>query len=321
MAMRKPIVGIDLGGTNMQIGVVSPQMKIIGREKSKTRPKQGARAVIDRLAEDVRSACAQAKIPDDKLGAIGIGAPGAIDPLAGTVLQAPNLRWSKVPLAKMLSQRLGVKKVVVTNDVRAAAIGEHALGAGKGASDLLCVWIGTGIGGGLILNNQIYAGHFNAAGEIGHMTLLPGSPPGSRTLEHNCSRTAIVDRLIRLVRAHHPSMIPDMLDGEAMDIDSVKAKIVSTAYAKGDELTRQVVDDAARFLGIAIANLSSALSLQRVVLGGGLSEAMGDTLVRLVRASFIEHVYPHVNRKCEIVKTKLEADAGVFGAAILAGSR
>lgn len=319
--MRKPIVGIDLGGTNMQIGVVSPQMKIIGREKSKTRPKQGARAVIDRLADDVRSACVQAKIPVHKLGAIGIGAPGAIDPLTGTVLQAPNLRWSKVPLAKMLSQRLGVKKVVVTNDVRAAAIGEHALGAGKGASDLLCVWIGTGIGGGLILNNQIYAGHFNAAGEIGHMTLLPGSPPGSRTLEHNCSRTAIVDRLIRLVRAHHPSMIPHMLDGEAMDIDSVKAKIVSIAYAKGDELTRQVVDDAARFLGIAIANLSSALSLQRVVLGGGLSEAMGDTLVRLVRASFIEHVYPHVNRKCEIVKTKLEADAGVFGAAILAGSR
>jgi glucokinase len=273
--------------------------------------------VLDRIVEQVTEACTLAKITPAKLGALGIGAPGAIDPKTGTVLQAPNLRWTNVPLAKTLSKRLGIP-VFVTNDVRAAAIGEHTLGAGRGCADMLCVWIGTGIGGGLILNNRLYTGHFNAAGEIGHMTLIPGAPPGSRSLEHNCSRTAIVDRIIRLIRAHHASLIPDLLEGEPLDYESVKARTVSLAYSKGDQLTRDVVDDAARFLGIGIANLSSALSFQRVVLGGGLTEAMGETLVRLVRASFNEHVYPHINRKCEIVKTKLEADAGVYGAAIFA---
>lgn len=320
LSISKPIVGIDLGGTNMQIGVVGPGFKLIGREKQKTRAKQGPRAVIERIAESVQIACQQAGIPVSKLGSVGIGAPGAIDPKTGVVIQAPNLRWNKVPLTKMLQSHLKVP-VHVTNDVRAAAIGEHAIGAGKGCSDLLCVWIGTGVGGGLILNNQLYTGHFNAAGEIGHMTILPGSPPGSTTLEQNCSRTAIVERLIRLIKSGHPSMIPDMLEGEPLDGDSIKAKIVSDAYAKGDPLTRLVVDDAAKFIGTAVASLSSALSFQRVVLGGGLTEAMGDNLVRPVKAAFVNAVYPHINRKCEIVKTKLEADAGVFGAAIFAAGR
>jgi len=317
---RKYIVGIDLGGTNMQVGILTTTMKLVGRTKTKTRAKQGSKAVLERIVEQINEACALAKISPKNLKAIGIGAPGAIDPKTGTVLQAPNLRWTNVPLAKALTKAVGVP-TFVTNDVRAAAIGEHQLGAGRGCRDLLCLWIGTGVGGGLILNNQLYTGHFNTAGEVGHMTLFPGTPPGSRTLEHNCSRTAIVDRIIRLIRAHHPSIIPDLLEGEPLDHESLKARTVSIAYAKGDLLTRDVVDDAAHFIGICIAGLSSALSFQRVVLGGGLTEAMGDTLVHLVRASFNDHVYPHVNRKCEIVKTKLEADAGVYGGALFARDR
>jgi glucokinase len=317
---RKHIVGIDLGGTNMQVGVLSPAMKLVGRTKAKTRAKQGPKAVIDRIVEQINEACTLAKITPANLACVGIGAPGAIDPKTGTVLQAPNLRWTNVPLAKTLAKALACP-VHVTNDVRAAAIGEHRLGAGRGCTDMLCLWIGTGIGGGLILNNELYTGHFNAAGEIGHMTLFPGSPPGSRTLEQNCSRTAIVDRIIRLVRAHHPSLITDLLEGEPLDHESVKARTVGVAYAKGDQLTRDVVDDAARFIGVCAASLASTLSFQRIVLGGGLTEAMGETLVRLVRTSYHDHVYPHVLRKCEIVKTKLEADAGVFGAALFAKDR
>ncbi|MCU0688503.1 MAG: ROK family protein [Phycisphaerales bacterium] len=316
-ALKRPIVGIDLGGTNMQIGVVGPGYKLIGREKAKTRAKQGHQAVIERIAEGVRIACAQAGVPVSKLGAVGIGAPGAIDAATGMVIQAPNLRWTRVPLAKMLQEMLKVR-VAVTNDVRAAALGEHALGAGKGVRDMICVWIGTGVGGGLILNDQLYTGHFNAAGEIGHMTILTGAPPGGTSLEQNCSRTAIVDRIIRLIKTGHKSMIPDMLEGEPLDGESVKARIVADAYAKGDEVTRLVVNDAAKHIGIAVASLSSALSMQRVVLGGGLTEAMGDALVRPVREAFASAVYPHINRKCEIIKTKLEADAGVFGAAVYA---
>jgi glucokinase len=326
----KPIVGIDLGGTNMQIGIVSADGKLIGRAKKKTKAADGSKAVIDRLVAGIEEAAESAGLKLNQLGAVGVGAPGAIDPKTGTVLQAPNLRWTNVPLARLITSRTKLR-TAVTNDVRAAAIGEHTYGAGVGCKDMMCVWIGTGIGGGLILNNQLYTGHFNAAGEIGHMTIFPGAPAGSRSLEHNCSRTSIVDRILRLIRAHHQSIIPELMMADDPDIrqedlhkhltvEKVKARIVAQAYLKNDALTRQVVDDAARFLGIAIASLSSALSIQRVVLGGGLTEAMGQNLLKPVKAAFVEHVYPHVNRKCELVTTKLQADAGVFGAAIFARS-
>lgn len=308
------IVGIDLGGTNMQIGVVDRQNRVRGRSKKKTRASEGGDRVIDRMVEGVHEACKEAKIPIKALSAIGIGAPGAIDPRTGVVREAPNLRWNNFPLAKVMARRLG-HHVVVDNDVRAAIYGEWKAGAAKGVNDVLAVWLGTGLGGGLILNGRLYHGHFNTAGEIGHTTLFPFAPPAAASLEDNCSRTAVVRRIIRLIETNHPSIVPEITEGPLSD---VKAKVVAAAFERNDKVTREVINKTAQMLGVGIANIVTTLALPRVVLGGGLTEAMGESLARLVREAVRAHAFPTVCKDVEVVVTKLKADAGLLGAALLA---
>jgi glucokinase len=317
MPAPKPVVGIDLGGTNVQIGVVGTERKVIGSAKRKTKPDEGRDAVISRIVDGIEEACTQAKLRVSDLSGVGIGAPGAIDPDSGVVLEAVNLRWNEVPLAKLLSDKVKAP-VFVDNDVNAAVYGENKLGAGENARDLLGVWLGTGIGGGLILNGSLYYGTFMTAGEIGHTILFPGIPLGSRSLEHNCSRTAVVDRIIRLIKSNRKSVIPSLVDG---DLDEVKSKTVAKAYQMGDELTIQVVDHAADLIGIGIANMVTMLSLGRVVLGGGLTEALGEPLVDRVKKSVRANVFPEKCKQVKVVGTKLLDDAGVLGAALIAWER
>jgi glucokinase len=315
--MPKPVVGIDLGGTNMQIGIVDADHSVRSRAKRKTKAAEGLDAVVQRIIDGVEEACRGVDLEVKDLAAVGIGAPGAIDPRKGVVLEAVNLRWTNVPLCDMLSRRLGIP-VILDNDVNAAVYGENRLGAGENASELLGVWIGTGIGGGLILGGNLYYGTFFTAGEIGHTTLVPNNPPGSRSLEHNTSRSAIVERIVRLIRANRASIIPSLVNGNLSD---VKSKTIAKAYHAGDELAIEVIDSAADLLGIAIANTVTLLSLGRVVLGGGLTEAMGESLVEKVRHAVRTRVFPDVCRKVEVVGTRLEDDAGVLGAALLASEQ
>lgn len=317
MPETRPVAGIDLGGTNIQIGIVGPDRKVAARAKRKTKPEDGRDAIIQRITDGIAEACASAKVRPSDLAAIGIGAPGAIDPATGTVLEAVNLRWNDVPLADLLGKRTG-KPVVVDNDVNAAVYGEYRLGAGDNARDLLGVWIGTGIGGGLILNGALFYGTFFTAGEIGHTIMFPNNPPGSASLEQNCSRTNIVERIVKLIRSNHKSAITDLVDG---DLEQVKSKTIAKAYQMGDPLTVEVVDNAADLIGISIAGVVTLLSLGRVVLGGGLTEAVGDPLVDRVKKSVRAHVFPEKCRQVKVVCTKLLDDAGVLGAALLACER
>lgn len=314
--MDGPIVGVDLGGTNMQIGVVGPDNALLARAKRKTRADEGMDPVLERLIAGITEACEKAAVSPSDLLAVGIGAPGVIDP-AGIVVEAVNLRWNNVPLPKILSERIGVP-VYVDNDVNAAIYGEHQLGAAKGAAFVLGIWVGTGIGGGLILNNQLYYGRHLSAGEIGHTILFPGNPPGIRSLENTCSRTAVVDRLVRLIKGNHSSLLLDLAEG---DIASIKAKTIAEAYRKGDALTNEVVDAVADLVGVAAANAVTLLSLERVVLGGGLTEAVGHAFVRRVRESARKHAFPEAARTVDVVASELEDDAGVLGAALLARQR
>ncbi|MGD9689021.1 MAG: ROK family protein [Phycisphaerales bacterium] len=309
----KHVIGIDLGGTNMQIGVVDASNRVVGRSKKKTRAAEGMEKVIGRIVEGVEEACKDGKVSMKSVTALGIGAPGAIEPYKGVVLQAPNLRWRDVPLADILKKKLKVP-VVVDNDVNVAVYGEWKAGAGKGVDHLAGIWLGTGVGGGLILNGRMYYGHYFTSGEVGHTILLPFAPPGSQKLEENCSRTAVVDRLLRLIRVRK-SIIPELAQG---DLSEVRAKTVAMAYEQNDAVTHDVIDNAAEMLGIAIANLVTTLSLPRVVLGGGLTEAMGDDIVKPVREATRKYVFPDVCKKVEIVATKLMDNAGLLGAAMMA---
>lgn len=316
----KPFAGIDLGGTNIQIGIVSPDLKLVGEAKRKTKAEEKVEGVLGRIVAGIEEACETAGLTPAALGGIGIGAPGAIDLAKGIVLEAVNLRWDNVPLAELLTKRLKVK-TIVDNDVRVAVYGENKLGAGKNAKNLLGVWLGTGIGGGLILNGELYYGHFGSAGEIGHTILLPNMPDGIRELEQNCSRSAVVDRLVRLIKANHKSKITGEI-GE--DYEKIKSRTLARYYREGereDTLVVEVIDASVDLLGQAIGSVVTLLSLPRVILGGGLTEALGPVFVERVEKKVREVAFPAACKKVDVVESVLEDTAGVYGAAMLAMDR
>jgi glucokinase len=317
MRAKKPFVGVDLGGTNMQIGVVSPEEKIIGSSKRKTKADEGLDAVVERIAEGIIEACVTAQVDVASLGGIGIGAPGVVDPGKGIVVEAVNLRWRDTPLAAILGKRLKVP-VSLDNDVNVALYGEYMLGAAKGRDYVLGVWVGTGVGGALILDGKLYYGKLLSAGEIGHTILMPNNPLGHRSLEHNCSRSAVVDRIVRLIKSGRRSKLTNEVGD---DFEKIKSGALGRAYASDDYLTREVVDEAAELLGISIANVVTLLSIDHVVLGGGLTEAIGKPFVEAVEKSARKFAFPDICKKVDVVASKLEDQAGVFGAAMIAVER
>ena len=322
------VVGIDLGGTNLQVGVVDTMDAIIGRSKKKTRADKGPEAVLDRVAAAVNEACELAGCTMADITAIGIGAPGAIDFATGTVLEAPNLRWNDVPLARELSTRCANTPVVVDNDVNVAIYGENKLGAGNNAHNVLGVWCGTGVGGGLILNGELYHGGFGSAGEIGQTLLFPFAPLTYRLLEDVCSRTAVTRRVVTLIEKNHPSILPEISarrdaekERKRTPLRQIGSSVIAEAYAEGDKLTRDVIHESADLLGRAISNVVTLLSLPDVILGGGLTEALGQPWVDHVAASCREHVFPQEAAKVRFAATTLEDRAGLLGAALLARER
>lgn len=331
MAKRAPpnslVVGIDLGGTNMQIGVVDNKNSILGREGRKTKAEEGSRKVIDRIVKGVEKACADGGISVKQIAAVGIAAPGAIDIPKGVVLEAPNLRWFNLPLRDILQKKLGCK-VVVDNDVNGAVWGEFRLGAGRppatksksqrSAGDLLGVWMGTGVGGGLVINGELFYGEFFTAGEVGHTVIFPDGVEGRSTVEDFCSRTGMSRTIESRLKAHPKSMLLELTGGTGKITGS---KQLAKAYKSGDELAVQVVNEAADLLGIAIANWITVLAIDNVVIGGGVTEALGQRYIARIRASFKKHVFPKRCQKCRLVMTALKDDAGLLGAALLARAR
>jgi len=340
MARSQLIVGVDLGGTNINVGLVDPLGKILAasRVNKKTQAAQGPQTVIDRIADAIGECCEQASTPVRSVAAIGIGAAGAVDTVRGLVLKGGNLGFVNVPLAAAIQKRLG-PRVVLENDVNAAAYGEWKLGAAVNKSDFLAVWLGTGVGGGLVLGNRMYSGGFFTAGEIGHMTLLPGAPLGRRSIEETCSRTAISDRLLALIASGHPSSLKAVVEAEkkallakAQDDIQKKGKVswqfennkilrsraIGEAFQRGDPLTLRVVEEAATLLGTAIGGVVTLLSLPHVVLGGGLTEALGDPWVKAVRKATRDAAFPAECKRVEVVGTILKDNAGIVGAAMIA---
>lgn len=311
---RKPVVGIDLGGTNMQIGVVDPDGEIIARVGKKTRAEEGADVVIERLAGGVRKACDEAGVTIADLHAVGIAAAGAIDINAGLVIESPNLGWSELPLRDKLEDALGTR-IVVENDVNGAVWGEYRCGAAKGRGDVLGVWVGTGVGGGLVMNGSIYHGALHTAGEVGHAVLFPDQPRGQRTVEDHCSRTGMARKIMHRLHAHEGSAILDVTDGTG---EITGSKQLAGAYARKDPLATEVVEQGARLLGTAISSWVTILALDTVILGGGVTEAIGKPYIELVRASFEHDVFPQRHRACELRMTALYENAGLLGAAFLA---
>ncbi len=310
-------LGIDLGGTNIQAGLLDADHKLLASDRLKTKADGGEDAVVKRIVKVVDTVLAKADVKITDVDGLGIGAPGAVNHKKGIVINAVNLRWTDFPLGKQLEKELGIP-IVVDNDVNVGTWGEYMAGAGKGHDELLGIFVGTGIGGGLVLNGDLYHGHHLTAGEIGHTVLKADAGLGRRTLENLASRTNIVNQLKQLILANHPSLISELTEG---DLARVRSKILAEAFKKEDELTQIVIGQAASYIGVAIANTVTLLSLPCVVVGGGVTEALQTDWIELIRDVFEEYVFPPELSKCKIVASKLGDDAGTIGAALLAKQR
>jgi glucokinase len=308
------LVGIDLGGTHMQIGVVDPTGRIVAEHRATTGAADGQEAVIGRIADGVREACRRAGLDLEHLRGVGIAAPGAIDMPRGVILSAPNLGWSNTPLRDLLQRQLG-RPVVVDNDVNGAVWGEHRLGAGRGRSSALGIWVGTGVGGGLVLDGRLYRGPRHTAGEIGQSVARPDAPTGARTVEDLASRTGMGRQIARLLPEHPRSILHQ--SGIA-DRGSVSTAELAEALAAGDELAELVLDQATRILGTAIANWVTVLSLDTVIFGGGVTEVLAEPFVDRIRRQMQADVFPPDLGNCDLRITELRNNAGLLGAALLA---
>jgi glucokinase len=318
------ILGIDMGGTSTKAALIDPAAisgdvdeGILGRGKADTQAREGVDEGVAAIAELIEETCEDAKVNPAQLGAIGIAVAGAVDHVEGVVLNAVNLGWSDVPLARLLHAKLGIH-AVVENDVRAAVYGEQRIGAASGCRDAFGVWVGTGIGGGLILNNELFYGSYGTAGEFGRGMVLPWTPPGEGSLEQVCSRTGVAETLVRLLRSNRTSSLQMPEDN---DPRRIRSKDIARALDAGDELVAEVVDHSAHVLGVAIGGIVTLLSLECVVLGGGLVQALGSAYAKRVQEGVQKAVFPDVLRSVKVLRSKLGDDAGPIGAAMLAARR
>ena len=309
-----PVVGIDLGATNMLLGIIGADNQVIARRHTKTEGEKGISHVLEKLISEVRGVCDDAGLKTEAWGGIGIAVAGAVDIVSGIVLDAHNLKWKNVPLKSKLEEAFG-RPVYVDNDVNAAVWGESRVGAGRGAGDLFGVWVGTGIGGGLILNDKLYHGAFSTAGEFGLTISTPDGKSKFRTVEDHAGRTGMRRVIAREMQNHPESIIFQLTRGDAARIGTNE---LAEAFHGEDELTCRIIARGADLLGIAIANFVTFLAVDTVIIGGGITEALGERYIDLIRKAFERDVFPARCRACRIVATELKADAGLLGAALLA---
>jgi glucokinase len=319
---KKILVGVDLGGTSLLAVATSGKGKVLGRHKRKTNAEEGASAVLKRIERTIRDAVHKAGAKMSDVRAIGIGAPGPLNPKTGVILHAPNLgpTWNNLPLTAHLSKEMRCP-VYLGNDVNVGAIGEHALGAGRGCKNLVAIFVGTGIGGGIILNNRLYRGVRYTAGEVGHM-VLQADGPVCGCGKHGCaealaSRTAIERDIRAQIQAGAKSVVPALL--EEMGRDTITSSVLEKALNADDPVVGYVLAQAERYMGLLVANIVNLLDPEVIVLGGGVVERLGERYLDPVRETAERYYLNQEDRsKIHIVATKLRGYAGVLGAATMA---
>jgi glucokinase len=319
---KRVLVGVDLGGTSFLTVVTTNKGKILSKKKRKTRVEEGAGIILGRIADTVGDAVSSAGAKLKNIRAMGIGVPGPLNPETGVLLHGPNLgpTWNNTPVAAYLSERLGCP-VYLGNDVNVGAVGEQTLGAARGYKDVVTIFIGTGIGGGLILNGKLYRGTRYTAGEIGHTVLLADGPlcgcGRQGCAEALASRTAIEREIWAGIAAGRPSAIPAIL--AEMGRQDMSSSVLAAALEQGDALTEEVMSKAQYYMGLLVASVVNLLDPQAVVLGGGLVERLGEDYVEPVREVAEQYYINQQERsKIHIVEAKLQDQAGALGAAIMA---
>ncbi len=320
--MPEPLaVGVDFGGTKILAGVVNINTgRLASTGKKKTRQVQEHEDIVKRIIAVIDESLSEAGVEAKKLTGIGIGAAGQINRQKGILINAANIGAQDVALAQPLSEHYGVP-CVLGNDVEIATLGELNFGAGRKCDHFVCIFVGTGIGSGIVEKGQIYRGATGTAGEIGHMVLDPyGRPCGCGAygcLEAYASRTAIAKSILAELNRGSDSMIRDKID---LTKGILRSKAISDAVDAGDELVLKSVSQAAEFLGMGLASVLNFYNPERIILGGGLIEAV-DLYFHLAVKYAKQQALKVPAKKIEIVKAELGDYAGIIGAAQLVKER
>ena len=312
-------VGIDLGGTNIVAGVVDNKYNIIAKAECKTAVPRPEAEICDSMAAVVKEALKKAKVKMEDVAHIGIGVPGAVNPETRVVETSPNLFFQNWEIAAMMEERLH-KYVKVENDANAAALGEFLAGSAKGSKNAIAITLGTGVGGGIIIDGKIYSGSNYAGAELGHMVIVKeGNQCGcgrKGCWEAYASATALINMTKEAIKNEKPEF-SYMLNAVNGDLDQVNGKTAFDAMKDGDATGTEVVNKFVSYLATGIVNVINIFQPDVLCIGGGVSR-QGETLLAPLRAIVEQERFTKHNEKQTIIcAATLGNDAGIIGAAML----
>ncbi len=313
----KYYLGIDLGGTNIAAGVVNENYEIIAQCSIKTNGSRPAEEVVDDMAQVARDTAAKAGITLDEVEWVGIGAPGTANKATGVIEYSNNIGWYDVPLVQMMEDRLK-KKVYIENDANAAAYGEYVAGSAKDAESFIMVTLGTGVGGGIVINNEIYSGSNYAGAELGHSVIVVDGRPCTcerkGCLEAYASATGLIKTTREHMEKNKDSIMWEMVGG---DLSKISGRTSFDAMRKGDAAGKAVVDEYIKYLACGGTNIINTFQPDLLAMGGGISHE-GDYLMKPLKEIVAREVYSRNSAKnTEIVAASLGNAAGIIGAALL----
>ena len=317
MADGDVFAGIDLGGTKILVLVADARGNVLGDARLATQAAGGADAVIGRMVEATREAAAEAHVDVATLRAVGVSAPGPINTAEGVITDPPNLPgWHNVPLARILRERLG-RPVVLENDANCQGVAEHQFGAGRGYRHMIFLTVSTGIGGGIIIDDELYVGASGAAGELGHVAVAADGPSCGAghvgCLEAFASGAAIAKRAQELIDAGQlPRTARIAEHNPPLDVEDVYR-----ASQEGEAEAGAIIERAGRFLGIGLASLMNAFNPEAIVLGGGMMN-MGEAIMRPAVDMARQRAFAQAFSDAQVVEGSLGERAGALGAIAVA---
>ncbi|MDY6855403.1 MAG: ROK family protein [Thermodesulfobacteriota bacterium] len=309
-------IGVDLGGTNLRTGIVDQRGNILKSLKRQSQAKEGKENVINRITDLLIEACSISNEFQREVKGICIGAPGFLNIKKGIISESPNLPgWKDVALKKEIEKRRNFPPIVLQNDANCFTFGEWWTGAGNGYKNIAGITLGTGVGGGVILGNRIWLGDDGTAGEIGHIIVEPSGLKcecgRNGCLESYASGTAIVKQAVQALKKGEISTLKNRVKE---NLNAITAKMVSEEAAKGDRLSLDIMNEAGRYLGIAIASIINLLNIGRFVIGGRVAGS-GDSILEPAREEVLKRAINPPIKDQVIVQARLGDDAGIIGAA------
>lgn len=311
-------VGVDLGGTNIAVGVINDEYEIIGRGKAKTNMPRHATEIFDDIVKCIYAAAEDAGIKVNEIESVGIGTPGSVDKYIGEIVYANNLDFYNVPAVKYINEKLPNVKVYLENDANAAALGEAVAGCGKGKKSFIAITLGTGVGSGIVLDGKLLTGCNDGGGELGHVVIkFDGEPCNCGRVgcwERYASATALVNQTKAAMLEHKDSKMWDLCGG---DIENAGGRTAFDGMRAGDKYAKEVCDNYIYYVALGTANVINAFQPDMLCFGGGICNE-GDTLLKPIE----EHVAVMRYTKQQEVQTQicratLGNDAGIIGAALV----